>query len=53
MRKKMITADRLAAFSDGIFAVALTVMVLELKAPLRFLARHFSSSGVSPAHASI
>lgn len=33
MREKMITADRLAAFSDGIFAVALTVMVLELKAP--------------------
>jgi hypothetical protein len=33
MREKMITADRLAAFSDEIFAVALTVMVLELKAP--------------------
>ena len=33
MRKEKITADRLAAFSDGIFAVALTVMVLELKAP--------------------
>jgi hypothetical protein len=31
--KKMIAADRLAAFSDGIFAVALTVIVLELKAP--------------------
>ena len=33
MREEKITADRLAAFSDGIFAVALTVMVLELKAP--------------------
>src|SRR5215831_9015153 len=33
MRKEKITADRLAAFSDGIFAVALTVLVLELKAP--------------------
>jgi uncharacterized membrane protein len=33
MRKERITADRLAAFSDGIFAVALTVLVLELKAP--------------------
>ena len=33
MREERITADRLAAFSDGIFAVALTVMVLELKAP--------------------
>jgi uncharacterized membrane protein len=33
MRKEKVTADRLGAFSDGIFAVALTVMVLELKAP--------------------
>jgi len=33
MRKEKITADRLAAFSDGIFAVALTVLVLELNAP--------------------
>ena len=33
MREEKITADRLAAFSDGIFAVALTVMVLKLKAP--------------------
>lgn len=33
MREEKITADRLSAFSDGIFAVALTVMVLELKAP--------------------
>ena len=33
MHEAKITADRLAAFSDGIFAVALTVLVLELKAP--------------------
>lgn len=33
MREQKITADRLAAFSDGIFVVALTVLVLELKAP--------------------
>jgi uncharacterized membrane protein len=33
MREEKITADRLSAFSDGIFAVALTVMVLELEAP--------------------
>src|SRR5262249_54071223 len=33
MRKKKVTAERLAAFSDGIFVVALTVLVLELKAP--------------------
>jgi len=33
MRKEKITADLVAAFSDGIFAVALTVLVLELNAP--------------------
>jgi uncharacterized membrane protein len=33
MPKEKITPDRLAAFSDGIFAVALTVLVLELNAP--------------------
>jgi uncharacterized membrane protein len=35
MREKKITADRLAAFSDGVFAVIVTVMVLELRAPER------------------
>ena|SRR5919107_1249306 len=33
MHKEKITADRLAAFSDAVFAVIVTVMVLELKAP--------------------
>jgi uncharacterized membrane protein len=33
MREEMITADRLIAFSDAVFAVIVTVMVLELKAP--------------------
>jgi len=33
MREEKQTADRLAAFSDAVFAVILTVMVLELKAP--------------------
>src|SRR5262249_21656987 len=28
-----ITADRMAAFSDAVFAVIVTVMVLELRAP--------------------
>jgi uncharacterized membrane protein len=33
MREKTISADRLGAFSDGVIAVIITVMVLELKAP--------------------
>jgi uncharacterized membrane protein len=33
MREKKITADRLTAFSDAVFAVIVTVMVLELNAP--------------------
>lgn len=33
MLEEKSTADRLAAFSDGVFAVIVTVMVLELKAP--------------------
>lgn len=32
MRDEM-TADRVTAFTDGVFAVIVTVMVLELKAP--------------------
>ncbi len=31
MREETITADRLNAFSGGVFAVIVTVMVLELK----------------------
>ncbi|MBO0800081.1 MAG: DUF1211 domain-containing protein [Blastocatellia bacterium] len=33
MPEDKITADRLAAFSDAVFAVIVTIMVLELKAP--------------------
>src|ERR1041385_7953551 len=33
MRQEKITADRLATFSDAVFAVIVTIMVLELKAP--------------------
>ena len=33
MREEKETADRLAAYSDAVFAVIVTVMVLELRAP--------------------
>jgi uncharacterized membrane protein len=33
MAEEKLTADRLAAYSDAVFAVIVTVMVLELKAP--------------------
>jgi TMEM175 potassium channel family protein len=33
MHEEKITADRLAAYSDAFFAVIVTIMVLELKAP--------------------
>jgi uncharacterized membrane protein len=33
IHRETITPDRLIAFSDGVFAVIVTVMVLELKAP--------------------
>jgi len=33
MRERKITADRMAAYSDAVFAVIVTIMVLELKAP--------------------
>src|ERR1700751_1779395 len=33
MPEKRTTADRLAAYSDAVFAVIVTIMVLELKAP--------------------
>lgn len=35
MPEKKETADRLAAYSDAVFAVIVTIMVLELKAPER------------------
>jgi uncharacterized membrane protein len=33
MREEKATADRLAAYSDAVFAVIVTIMVLELRAP--------------------
>ena len=33
MREDEVTADRLAAYSDAVFTVIVTVMVLELRSP--------------------
>ena len=33
MPEEKTTADRLAAYSDAVFAVIVTIMVLELRAP--------------------
>jgi hypothetical protein len=33
MREQRIKADRLAAFSEGVIAVIITIMVLEFRAP--------------------
>jgi hypothetical protein len=33
MREEKIRADRLAAFSDAVFAVIVTILVLEFKTP--------------------
>ena len=33
VREEKLTSDRLAAYSDGVFAVIVTIMVLEIKAP--------------------
>jgi uncharacterized membrane protein len=33
MREEKITTERLATYSDAVFAVIVTIMVLELKAP--------------------
>jgi len=35
VREEKFTADRLSGFSDAVFAVIVTIMVLELKAPDR------------------
>lgn len=35
MREEQVTGDRLATYSDAVFAVIVTIMVLELKAPDR------------------
>jgi uncharacterized membrane protein len=33
MREETITADRMVAFSDAVYAVIMTIMVLDLRAP--------------------
>ena len=33
MREEKITAERMTAYSDAVFAVIVTIMVMELRAP--------------------
>jgi uncharacterized membrane protein len=44
-----ITADRLSAFSDAVFAVIVTVMVLELKAQISLHSRLSGLCGRRPS----
>jgi len=44
MREEGATAEPLAAYSDAVFAVIVTVMVLELKAPAKPRAARSSST---------
>ena len=48
MREERITADRLAAFSDAVFAVIVTIMVLELKRRNSRNSRLFLQRGAKP-----
>lgn len=45
MREEKITADRLTAFSDAVFAMIVTIMVLELKAPHSARVGMFGATG--------
>jgi uncharacterized membrane protein len=49
MSNEEITADRLATFSDAVFAVIVTIMVLELSAPMSRNFRPFCRSGRPPS----
>jgi uncharacterized membrane protein len=47
MGEEKITAHRLAAFSDAVFAVIVTVMVLELRCPTERGARRGADHSLS------
>ena len=50
MREEEVTAHRLTAYSDAVFAVIVTVMVLELR---HRTSRHFRLSGLYGPRASV
>jgi uncharacterized membrane protein len=49
MREEDVTADRLAAYSDAVFAVIVTIMVLELERQTRLRFQRSGRFGPPPS----